>query len=255
MLEVNRLSFRYSKSSPAVLDNASLSLETGKIGVLLGKNGSGKTTLFKNILGLCRPVAGTISFDGTNLSSLSHRERAGMIGYVPQQIQFGNLTVFDSILSGRISYFGMRAGKEDYAEVQRIIDELNLDSIAWKNAEELSGGEKQKVAIARALAQNPKILIFDEPTGNLDMANEYLIIREARKIARDKNITILSSFHDLNQAMSLGDMFFFMKDGNVRYSGDEKVITEDVIRDVYGISTKIMEIDGRKVVIGGSYEE
>lgn len=254
MLEINNLSFKYIKTAPLVLDNISLNLEAGEIGILLGKNGSGKTTLFKNILGLCNGQNGSIKFEDIELTKLSQKQRAQIIAYVPQQIHFGDLTVFDSILLGRIAYFGFKAGKEDYAEVEKIIDELELDNIAYKNAEQLSGGEKQKVAIARALAQNPKILIFDEPTGNLDIANEYLIIEEAKKISRAKNITILSSLHDLNQALALGDKFFFMKEGKIKYSGDEKIITVETIKDVYGINTKILEIDNQKVIIGGINE-
>lgn len=254
MLEINNLSFKYNKTAPLVLDNISLNLEAGEIGILLGKNGSGKTTLFKNILGLCNGQNGSIKFEDIELTKLSHKKRAQIIAYVPQQIHFGDLTVFDSILLGRIAYFGFKAGKEDYAEVEKIIDELELDNIAYKNAEQLSGGEKQKVAIARALAQNPKILIFDEPTGNLDIANEYLIIEEAKKISRAKNITILSSLHDLNQALALGDKFFFMKEGKIKYSGNEKIITVETIKDVYGINTKILEIDNQKVIIGGINE-
>lgn len=254
MLEIKNLSYKYSKTSPVVLNDVSMNLKTGEIGILLGKNGSGKTTLFKNILGLCNGQNGSIKYDDIELTKLSHKQRAQIIGYVPQQIHFGDLTVFDSILLGRISYFGFKAGKEDYAEVEKIIDELNLDEIAYKNAEQLSGGEKQKVAIARALAQNPKILIFDEPTGNLDIANEYLIIEEAKKISRAKNITILSSLHDLNQALALGDKFLFMKEGNIKYSGDKNIFTTEIIKDIYGIATKILEIDNHKVIIGGIYE-
>lgn len=254
MLEISNLSFKYSKNSPTVLDNISMNLKTGEIGILLGKNGSGKTTLFKNILGLCNLQKGSIKSEDVELTRLSPKQRARIVGYVPQEIHFGDLTVFDSILLGRLSYFGFRAGKEDCAEVEKIIDELSLNEIANKNAEQLSGGEKQKIAIARALAQNPKVLIFDEPTGNLDIANEFLIIEEVKKISRAKNITILSSLHDLNQALALGDKFFFLKEGKIKYSGDESIITTETIKDVYGINTKILEIDNQKVIIGGINE-
>ncbi|MCQ2592447.1 MAG: ABC transporter ATP-binding protein [Treponema sp.] len=260
MFRIEKLSFRYGKKSSLVLDNVSMELENGKIGIILGKNGSGKTTLFKNILGLCKPEkvdgfeSGKIIFNDRELSDLSYRKRAQIIGYVPQQIHFGELCVFDSILAGRISYFGFKAGKKDFDEVERVINELELEKIAYKNAEELSGGEKQKVAIARALVQNPEILIFDEPTGNLDIANEYLIIEEAKKIAREKGITILASLHDMNLALNMGDRFFFLKDGKIKYSGDESVFSAEIIQDVFGIKAKIVEIDDRKVVVGGINE-
>jgi len=254
MLEIKDLSFRYKKSSPVVLDNISLELPAGEIGILLGKNGSGKTTLFKNILGLCKPQSGSIKYDGVELTKISYKERAKIIGYVPQHIHFGSLSVFDSILLGRIAYFGFKTGEEDYEEVYKIIQELELTPISDKIAENLSGGEKQKVAVARALAQNPKLLVFDEPTGNLDIANEYLILEEAKKLSRQKNITIISSFHDLNQALVLGDKFFFMKNGEIKYSGDKDIFTTEILKDTYGIETKILNIDNQKVIIGGKYE-
>lgn len=254
MLKIENLSFSYNKKSPEVLKNVSLELPEGKIGILLGKNGSGKTTLFKNLLGLNNPQNGKIFFNETELSKLNYYKRSKIIGYVPQQIQFGNLSVFDSILLGRISSFGYKPGKEDYLEVEKILSELNLENIAGKNAEELSGGEKQKVAIARVLVQNPKVLIFDEPTGNLDLANEYLFIEETKKIAREKNITILSSLHDLNQAMYFGDVFYFLKDGTIKYTGDKNIITKEVIYDIFEINSKIVSIDNKPVILGEYYE-
>ena len=165
------------------------------------------------------------------------------------------MTVFDSVLMGRVSYFGLKAGPEDYAVVERILSDMHLESYAMRNAEELSGGEQQKIAIARAMAQEPEMLVFDEPTGNLDIANELLIIEEARRLAKEKSITILSSLHDMNQALDFGDRFFFIKDGVIKYSGGEEIISEEIIYDIFGICVRTVYIDGRKVVIGGKKHE
>lgn len=251
MLKINDLSFRYGRRSPPVLKGVSLSLEPGEIGIILGKNGSGKTTLFKNILGINDPDGGSILFEGENLLKMSKKERARRIAYVPQHIHFGALTVFDSILMGRVTYFGLRAGREDYEIVEQIIADMKLEDFAERNAEELSGGEKQKIAIARAMAQEPQMLIFDEPTGNLDIANEQLIVDEAKKLAREKHIAILSSLHDLNQAMDMGDRFFFMKGGVISHSGGPECFTQEIIRDTFDISVRVAELDGQKVILGG----
>ena len=252
MLNVENLTFRYSRFSRPVLNGASLHLKAGEIGILLGRNGSGKTTLFKNILGIAKPESGSLTFEGQDLAGMSRAERAKRIAYVPQDIRFGALTVFDSILLGRISRFGLKAGDADYKAAEQILMDMHLEEFAFRNVEELSGGERQKIAIARAMAQEPKLMVFDEPTGNLDMANEQLIIREARKLAKEKNISILSSLHDLNQAMEFGDKFFFLKDGVVKYAGGKEIMTEEVIKDIFDVDVRIRIIDGEKFIMGGT---
>ena len=249
MLNVENLSFRYSKFSRPVLNGASLELKPGEIGILLGKNGSGKTTLFKNLLGIHKPASGRVLFEGEDLLKMSRKERARRIAYVPQDIHFGALTVFDSILMGRISYFGLKSGDEDYKAVEKILTDMHLEDYAFRMVDALSGGERQKIAIARAMAQEPKLMVFDEPTGNLDIANERLIIEEARHLAREKNIAILSSLHDLNQALTFGDKFFFLKNGVVKYAGGREIITPEVVKDTFGVDVRIRQIDGQTVVL------
>ena len=249
MLKVENLTFSYEKNGKKVLNGTNLELNQGEIGIVLGKNGSGKTTLFKNILGIEKPQDGAVSFNGENLLKMNRRERARRIAYVPQHIHFGDLTVFDSVLMGRVSYFGMKAGKADYLAVEKILSDMQLLDFADRSAEALSGGEKQKIAIARAMAQEPKLMVFDEPTGNLDIANEQLIIEEAKKLARAKNIGILCSLHDLNRALSFGDRFFLMKDGVVKYTGGPECINEEVLRDVFDIHVKLIQVDGQTLIL------
>lgn len=249
MLKAENLHFSYSKHGAPVLNGASLELQQGEIGILLGKNGSGKTTLFKNILGIHSPSSGKIVFDGENLLKMPRRERARRIAYVPQDIHFGALSVFDSILMGRVSYFGLKASHEDYLAVERIVEDMGLQTFAHRNVDELSGGERQKIAIARAMAQEPRLMVFDEPTGNLDIANEQLILREAKKLARERNISILSSIHDVNQALAFGDKFFFLKDGVVKYAGGREIVTAEVIKDIFDIDVQFESFNGKLVML------
>ena len=251
MLAIENLRFRYSRRGPLVLNGVDLELKDGEIGILLGKNGSGKTTLFKTILGIQRPESGSIRFDGEDLLKMNRRERARRIAYVPQAIHFGALSVYDTVLMGRVSYFGYKAGREDEDAVEAILRDMKLEDYAARNVEQLSGGERQKIAIARALAQEPRLLVFDEPTGNLDIANEQLILSEARRVAREKNIGILTSLHDLNQALELGDRFFFMKDGQIRHAGGTEIVTENVIFETFDAEVRIVEIEGKKIIING----
>ena len=254
MLEIKNLSFGYKNH--LVLNNLSLTLLDNKIGVILGKNGAGKSTLFKNILGILKPNEGSINIDNINLNTLSRKERAKKISYVPQDISFCELNVFDSVLVGRLSNFNFFSRYEDEQITKKIIKEMSLEKIMNKNVNDLSGGEKQKVAIARALVQEANVLIFDEPTGNLDVSNEQLILKEARKIVKGKNVSILISIHDLNLALQYGDYFYFLKDGYIKYHGGKEIFTKEIIKDIFDIEVNIVTIQNQKVILmGGNYEE
>jgi iron complex transport system ATP-binding protein len=255
MLEVRDLRFAYSRRSEPVLRGVSLSLADGEVGIVLGRNGSGKTTLFSNILGIRAPDSGSITFDGADLLRMPRRERAKLIAYVPQDIRFGALTVFDSVLMGRVARFGLTAGEEDREETRRVLADVGLTELAERTVTELSGGERQKVAIARALAQEPRLLVLDEPTGNLDIANERLILEEARKLARGRGIGVLSSLHDLNRALAFGDRFFFIKDGTVRYDCRREDVTAGMINEVFGGKVRMMDIEGEKIIIDDKLTE
>ncbi|MBO7761390.1 MAG: ABC transporter ATP-binding protein [Clostridia bacterium] len=254
MLTIEGLTFSYKKNAPPVLAGVDLTLHGGEIGILLGKNGSGKTTLFKNLLGLLSPTGGSIRMDGEDLLRMDRRKRARRLAYVPQEIRFGALTVFDSVLLGRISYFGTRPGEEDYLAVERILADMHLEDYAMRSVERLSGGERQKVAIARAMAQEPALLVFDEPTGNLDISNEQLITDEARRLAKERGIAILSSLHDFNQALALGDRFFFLKDGVIAHEGGREAVNEETIRNTFGIDVRVLEIENQKIIIRGEHK-
>lgn len=239
MLEIKDLVFGYGKRSKPVLRGVNLSLGNGEIGILLGKNGAGKSTLFKTVTGLEKPSFGKAFVNSGNLFDMSSRERARHVAYVPQTVTFGDLTVFDTVLTGRLSYFGLSAGKDDIDATRKVLDEMGLSEFADRSADRLSVGEKQKVAIARAIVGNPEVIVFDEPTGSLDLANERLLIDEIKKLAKERGITVLCSLHNIYEALELGDKFFFMKEGAIYHSGGKEIFTEDVIEDIFGVRIKI----------------
>lgn len=255
MLSMENVTFRYDRRGAAVLDNASLSLDKGQVGVLLGRNGCGKTTLMKTLLGLCTPESGSIAFDGQALSAMKRRQRSQVAAYVPQSLQFGALRVYDAVLAGRVSRFGMQPGAEDRRAAEAALEDMDLTALAERNVQQLSGGERQKVAIARALAQDPKLLVFDEPTGNLDVANEQRILRQARRLARTRGITVLCTLHDLNQALTYGDRLFLMQQGRIRYTGGGDILTPETVQEVFGTRVRAAEIDGKKILIGVAEDE
>ena len=250
MLKISNLSFAYKKNNN-VLNDINLSLKNKSIGVVLGKNGSGKSTLFKNILGILKPNQGDIKLNDLDMINIKKDLRAKKISYVPQDVTFGSLSVFDSVLLGRITYFNYIVKDEDIKIVNDIIHEMKLDKIALKNVNELSGGERQKVAIARALVQEPELIIFDEPTGNLDIYNEKLILDEAKKIVKNKNVSILISLHDLNLAYEFADEFYFIKEGKIIYQGDKEVFNEENIKETFDLNVKLINVENKKIVMIG----
>jgi iron complex transport system ATP-binding protein len=253
-LEIRDLCFSYrtgffSNRERPVLRDLSMDLDAGEIGILLGKNGAGKTTLLKNTPGIEKPGSGSVLIDGTDVMKIKREERAKFISYVPQIINFGDLTVYDTVMTGRVSYMGLSPSKSDREAVGRILDDMGLSDLADRSVEKLSGGERQKIAIARALVQEPRLLVFDEPTANLDISNEVLVSSEMTKAARERGVAVLASLHDINQALEIGDRFFFLKDGRVLRSGGQEIISEELIEEVYGVSVKIMETEDKKFIL------
>ena len=253
-LQIKDLAFSYRKGffgvrKQPVLRGLDMELDAGEVGILLGINGTGKTTLLKTILGIEKPESGSVIIDGKDALKMKRTERARLASYVPQIIDFGELTVYDTVMTGRISHMGLAPGRSDRDAVERIIHEMGLSGLSETSVERLSGGERQKVAIARALVQEPRILIFDEPTANLDISNEMLVAGEIRKAARDRGVAVLVSLHEINRAADIGDRFFFLKEGRIIAAGGREIITEEIIKEVYGVETDIFESDGRKIIM------
>ncbi len=242
MIKISNLSSGYNKKIE-IVNNISFQIDDGEIGVLIGENGSGKSTILKSILNLIKPKSGEIFVDDININDLSNKQRAKYISYVSQNVIMPELPVYDVIMMGRIPYYNFMISQEDKKIVDDIIKELKLEDIKEKYANLLSGGEKQMVAIARAIAQEPKILIFDEPTSNLDIVNEIKLKNQILKITKEKNISTVITIHDLNLAYEIGDKFIFLKDGNIIDFGDKNVFTEENLFKTFNQLCKIKKIE------------
>jgi len=245
MIEAKSVTFGYN--SKRVLNDIDLEIREGEIVFLLGPNGSGKTTLLKCIAGILKPE-GAVFVDGKSLTSVSKRELAKILGYVPQRGEASFLTVFDTILLGRRPHIGWEAKEEDYKIVEEIVRLFGLEDLASRKLNELSGGELQLVLIARAFAQQPKYILLDEPTNNLDLKNQIKVMKLVKKIVREKGISAVISTHDLNIATSFADKVILMKNGRILACGGVEIISEKNIKEVYGVDVKVVKIDGTSLI-------
>ena len=250
LIQAHNLSFSYS-SLPAVVD-VSLSLPRGAMGALIGANGSGKSTLIRLLAGLLAPGSGEVIFDGASLSTIHPRERAKRIAYVPQSTSnVFPFTALEVVLTGRSPYSGRFRfeSSQDEQIALGALDALDAAHLASRHITELSGGERQLVTVARALAQEPDMLLLDEPASALDLKHRTQLTRALRRLRDERGITILMITHDLMLLDSAADLIFAMKCGRLAASGQpEVVLTEAVLGEVYDAAVRTMRSDGRTFV-------
>ena len=249
MVEIKNISFAYSRNSKKVLDDISFDMQRNQCIAILGNNGAGKSTLIKCIDRICPVKKGVVIVDGKNVFNMTKNMLAQNIAYVPQMNKSLYMTVFDLILLGRKPYIKWDATSEDRQIVFDIIKKMKLDDFSLRNVSELSGGEMQKVMLARALAQEPKLLLLDEPTSNLDPRNQHEVLKIIKKIARQHNTCLAIVIHDLNLAIRYCDRFMFLKDSRVFSYGGLETITPENIEEVYRIHVHIIEYMGVPVII------
>ena len=234
-LEIKGVSFGYG-SMPA-LEDVTMSLEDGEIVSLVGPNGSGKTTLLKCINMILKFQKGTVLVEERDISKLKLKELAKLLSYVPQSAgrSFPS-TVFEIVLIGRKPYVDWSVSSRDKEIVSNILSLMGLKEMALRQSNELSGGEYQKVLIARALAQEPQVLLLDEPTSNLDLKHQLDVLNLITSIVKKKNIAAVMAMHDLNLASRFSNKMIFLNGGKIYDAGKpEKVLTERNIRKVYGV--------------------
>ena len=246
-LKVNDLCFSYQKN--ATIKDISFEVNSGDIVAILGMNGVGKSTLLKCINNVHKPKSGSILIDDKDVSKMSPKEISTLIGYVPQEGQFIDGTVFENVLIGRKPFIKWNLKDYDLKEVADAINLVGLDNLSSRNVEKLSGGERQKVSICRVLAQKAPILMFDEPTSNLDIKNQIECLDVIENIVKKNNLMALISIHDINLALRYANKFLLLKDGTVYKYGDISIINEESIKEIYGIEAYIKEENKRKVII------
>lgn len=234
MLKITDLTAGYG--GKPVLRNLDLTLQPGQVNILIGPNGCGKSTLLKTIAGLL-PYGGAMQLDRAELSSLDHRTRAQKIAYLPQNRPVPDITAERLVLHGRFPYLGYprKYRKEDHEAAQAALVQMGIADLAQTNVADLSGGTRQKVYIAMALAQNTPVILLDEPTTFLDIGHQMQIMETVRSLA-DQGKTVLMILHDLPMAMQNADRLLLLQEGNLVSSGSpEELFASGQLNRVFGV--------------------
>jgi iron complex transport system ATP-binding protein len=248
LLQVDSASFSYDAVagpgvSPAVLNDVSLTIARGTLVGILGPNGSGKTTLLRLLSGTRRATSGRVLLDGRPIDSLTRREVAQLIAVVPQETLLTfDYTVLEMVLMGRHPHLGLfeLEGPGDLAIAREMLRATGTDHLEPRRFGTLSGGEKQRVVIAAALAQSADVLLLDEPTASLDLAYQLEIAALLRTLNRERNVTIAVSTHDLNLAASVCRELVLLKNGRVLAHGPtDSVLTSENVRALYDVDADI----------------
>lgn len=247
-LKVNNVEFAYN--SVPVLENVSMELNRAEVLGIVGPNGTGKSTLIRCIDQILNPKRGSILLDEQEIKKMTRMEIARKIGYVPQSMEgVFPASVIDTVLMGRRPYLGWKSSKEDLDCVLEVLELLGMMEFAMRDVNEISGGQQQKVLIARALAQKADILLLDEPTSNLDIRHQLEVMEIMKNIVKNRGISVIMAVHDLNLASRYADRVIMMKEGKIFAAGNPaSVLTVENIKEVYGVRA-LVKNDGEKPYI------
>ncbi|MGE4266796.1 MAG: ABC transporter ATP-binding protein [Deferribacterales bacterium] len=248
MLDIKDISYSL-KNGRKILDGIGFSVGSGELCAVIGPNGAGKSTLMKVITGLIRPDGGSVRYMGEELISLVPRERAKVVAYLPQVMHAVSSSVSDAVLLGRKPYISWYPSPEDRAMVSDVALRLGIDHLLERNVTELSGGELQKVLIARALVQETSVLILDEPVNHLDVKNQIDIMETARQLTQESGLATLVVIHDLNLALRYADSILLLDGGQQADFCRSSELKSGCVSGVYSIPMDIREIDGRLCVV------
>jgi iron complex transport system ATP-binding protein len=281
-ISVENLSLSYEKN--LVLNNINLSIKKGSVVTLVGPNGCGKTTLLKIINGFLRQNKGTVYIDSRNIEEIANRELARILGHVSQMHKSSfPFSVLDVVLTGRMPYISMFStpGKKDAEKALEVLEFMGIAHFAQRPYTQISGGERQLVMIAKALAQEPDFLLLDEPTSFLDLKNQIHVLKTIINLSKTRNITVLMTLHEPNHALLFSDEIILLRklyglekgNSSKRYGNNlnaspekeislafsvenivssgapEKVMTPEKIKEAYGIDVDILEHKGKRMIV------
>ncbi|MFW5922704.1 MAG: ABC transporter ATP-binding protein [Halodesulfurarchaeum sp.] len=236
-LEVEAVEFSYD--AEPVLEDVRMAVDNGEFLGIIGPNGSGKSTLLKCLNRILKPERETILLDGEPMDSMSRDDVAKTMGYVPQHDDDSfPATVFNTVLMGRKPYISWKPRSEDVEITRDTLERLDLGEFAMRDVQQLSGGQRQKVTIGRALAQEPDVLVLDEPTSDLDLRHQLEVLDVIREQV-DDGISAIMAIHDLNMAARYSDKLLMIEDGRVYEFGGTDILTEENIETVYGVRADV----------------
>lgn len=248
MMEVKNISYHYHGGGE-VLKDVNFTLEQGQFLAILGNNGVGKSTLLKCLNKILKADSGELLLDGESILQMSNHQVSQRIAFVSQTVPNTQMTVHDVVMLGRRPYMKWGFTEKDHQIVHSAMDRLNLESLRGRFLNQLSGGERQKVMLARALAQQPKLLLLDEPTSSLDIHNQYQVLEIVRELCHQDGLTAVVVIHDLNLALRFCDRFLLLRQGQVYANGDDRILTPEALKAVYQIDGRVVEVENQRMVL------
>lgn len=247
ILSVLDIAFQYN--SHAVLQGIRFDVSCGEVVAVCGTNGAGKSTLLRCLNGVLQPRVGSVLLDGEDLRVLGRRGVARAVASVPQKGKDSDLTVFDVVLLGVLPHRRWGPTRQDVQAVEKILMTMDLAALAHRRFSTLSGGEAQKVLLAKAIAQKPKVLLLDEPTNHLDLKNQLDMMRLVRRISQRESLAVVAAIHDLNMALRFCDRILFLKGGRIETAVAPGEVSEEIVRHIYGVEVRVCRIEETLVVV------
>lgn len=245
ILEVKNLGYQY-RNSHKIFHDVNFQLNKGEMLSILGRNGAGKSTLLNCLANLYKPTTGEVFLDGTSMQKLPLARISQFIGYVPQiHYPVYAYSVRHFVVMGRTPYIRAFSSpsKSDYEKVDQVLEKLSISHLAEKAYTEISGGERQQVTIARALVQEPKVILLDEPTAHLDYGNQIRTVKMIRELSED-GFGVIMTTHNPDHVLMMGGLVGVLNpDGTLEFGRSENILTEERLSELYKVKLRLFHVD------------